>query len=311
MGATQEAAVRDMLTALVCAAGPEDLDRIADRFARDARWTLYMPDGPTVVGREAIRSELQRQATTWRRLETQPLLMASSDDMVMAERADRIQLDGRVIEQRAAGVFSLDAEGRISAWRDYFDVLDVAAQAGVSPDGLSGLEACPPGPGLDRSPPVPEATDGFGLAAALHAPRGPEEALIEAFCQAWGDGTPASRPDVDRIVSMMAPDAEWLLWTPGGPLIRGREALRTEINRQIAYSGHNRCNTVHAVSNPRLVIHERSDWAVLLGRPCPHQMVAVYELDQDGLITAWREYINMADLDRKRGARAETAHLGI
>ena len=110
---------------------------------------------------------------------------------------------------------------------------------------------------------------------------------------------------------MMAPDAQWRLWVPGGPLVQGRDALRAEINRQIAYSGHNKCNTVHAVSNNRVVVQERSDWALLLGRPCPHQMIAIYELDDDGLIIRWREYINMADLDRKRGVKAEVAHVQI
>jgi limonene-1,2-epoxide hydrolase len=48
-------------------------------------------------------------------------------------------------------------------------------------------------------------------------------------------------------------------------------------------------------------MQERSDWAILGGKPCPHQMIAVYELDESGLISGWREYINMVDLNRKAG----------
>ena len=308
MAAQQETPVRAMLAAWGQANQSPDIDGIVAHFADDARWTLYMPDGPTVVGRDAIRAELERQAAYIETVESEIVLIASSDTLVIAERRDRLVRNGRSIERHVAGAFEIDGAGRISAWRDYFDGLDFAAQAGVSPDLISGLENQAESPALDRRPPIPEATDGTGLPVALHAPQGPEQTFVEDFCEAWGDGTPTSRPDVDRIIDMMAPDAEWRLWMPGGPVIQGREALRTEINRQIVYSGHNRCNTVTAVSNPHVVIQERSDWAMLVGRPCPHQMIAIYEIDDNGLIVRWREYINMADLDRKRGVKAEAAH---
>jgi limonene-1,2-epoxide hydrolase len=311
MGAQQEAVVREMLNAWGDGDRGADIARIVSCFAEDARWTLYMPDGPTLVGRAAIGAELARQAAYVDQVQSQIMLVASSDDMVVAERRDRFTRNGRPIARSVAGAFEIDAQGLITAWRDYFDGLDFARQAGVSPDLMSGLEGAAPSPGLDFRPPIPEAVDGSGLPVTLHPPRGAQQTFVEAFCEAWGDGTAASKPDVERIIAMMAPDAQWRLWVPGGPLIQGREALRAEINRQIAYSGHNRCNTVHAVSNPRVVIQERSDWAVLLGRPCPHQMIAIYELDDDGLIVGWREYINMADLDRKRGVKAEVAHVQV
>lgn len=311
MGAQQETVVRAMLSAWGDGHRPPDIDRIASCFAEHARWTLYMPDGPTLVGRAAIRAELARQATYVEQVESQVILVASSDRMVIAERRDRFVRDGRPIDRSVAGAFEIDAGGQITAWRDYFDGLDFAGQAGVSPDLISGLEGAAASPGLDRKPPIPEATDGSGLPVALHPPQDARQAFVEAFCEAWGDGTATSKPDVDRIIAMMAPDAQWRLWVPGGPLVEGRDALRAEITRQIAYSGHNKCNTVHAVSNKRVVIQERSDWAMLVGRPCPHQMIAIYELDDDGLMVRWREYINMADLDRKRGVKAEVAHAQI
>ncbi|CAN5142910.1 hypothetical protein BH10PSE2_BH10PSE2_05760 [soil metagenome] len=308
MGAQQETVVRRMLAGWGDGTVAMDIDGIAACFSDQARWTLYMPDGPTVVGRDAIRTELHRQASYLQQVVSEVVLIASSDDMVMAERRDRFMREGKTIERSVAGAFEIDTEGRISAWRDYFDGFDFARQTGVSADEISGLESRPSSKDLDRRPPIPEAGDGSGLPLALQAPQGPEQVFVQAFCDAWGDGTAASRPDVDRILAMMASNAEWRLWVPGGPLIQGRDALRAEIDRQITYSGHNKCNTVHAASSARVVMQERSDWAVLVGRPCPHQMIAVYELDDDGLIIHWREYINMADLDRKRGVKAETAH---
>jgi limonene-1,2-epoxide hydrolase len=52
---------------------------------------------------------------------------------------------------------------------------------------------------------------------------------------------------------------------------------------------------------------ERADQAVIFGKPCPHSMVAVYELDDQGLIKAWREYLDMADLTRKMGVGEDVA----
>jgi limonene-1,2-epoxide hydrolase len=129
-----------------------------------------------------------------------------------------------------------------------------------------------------------------------------QEDFIRSFCDAWGDGSDASRPDVDTILSMMAEDAEWQLWVPGGPVIKGQAALRAEITRQMEFATNNKCNEVSILSSDTMVMQERSDTATIFGRPCPHQMVAIYELDDAGLIKRWREYLDMADLTEKMGS---------
>jgi len=74
-----------------------------------------------------------------------------------------------------------------------------------------------------------------------------------------------------------------------------------EIERQMAFATNNKGNEVNILSNDRMVMQERSDTAIIMGRPCPHQMVAIYEFDEAGLIPRWREYLDMADLTRKMG----------
>ena len=128
-----------------------------------------------------------------------------------------------------------------------------------------------------------------------------QEDFIQEFCDAWGDGSDESRPDVEKILSMMSEDAVWQLWIPGGPVIKGREALRKEIHTQMAYATNNKCNIVNMLSSDKLVMTERADYAVINGKEAPHAMVAVYELDQDGLIKSWREYLDMMDLNQKMG----------
>jgi limonene-1,2-epoxide hydrolase len=137
-----------------------------------------------------------------------------------------------------------------------------------------------------------------------------QEKFIREFCEAWGDGSLEKKPDVEKILSMMSEDAEWQLWVPGGPIVRGRAALREEIHRQMRIATNNKCNIVNVLSNDRMVMQERSDTAVILGKPCPHQMVAIYELDEAGLIKRWREYLDMADLTRKMGVDEKFAGAG-
>jgi limonene-1,2-epoxide hydrolase len=137
-----------------------------------------------------------------------------------------------------------------------------------------------------------------------------QEKFIKEFCDAWGDGSLEKKPDVEKILSMMSEDAEWQLWVPGGPIVRGRAALREEIHRQIRIATNNKCNIVNVLSSDTMVMQERSDTAVILGKPCPHQMVAIYELNEAGLIKRWREYLDMADLTRKMGVDEKFAGTG-
>lgn len=137
-----------------------------------------------------------------------------------------------------------------------------------------------------------------------------QEDIVARFMALWGDGSDGSRPDVESILAMMSEDAEWQLWVPGGPVVKGKAALREEIHRQMGFATNNKCNIVNVVSNDRMVMQERSDFAIILGKPCPHQMVAIYELDEAGLITRWREYLDMADLEKKMGVNEEFAGTG-
>ena len=134
-----------------------------------------------------------------------------------------------------------------------------------------------------------------------------QEDYIREFHAAWGDGTSETKPDIEKILSMMADDAEWQLWVPGGPIIKGKEALRKEIEHQSVIATNNKCNEVNIVSNDRMVMQERSDTAIIMGKYCPHQMVAIYELDDDGRILKWREYLDMADLTKKMGVPQDFA----
>jgi limonene-1,2-epoxide hydrolase len=125
-----------------------------------------------------------------------------------------------------------------------------------------------------------------------------QEAVVQKFMAAWGDGNQRD-PDVETIVSMFTDDAEWQLWIPGGPTLRGRDAIRVDIQRQLSFATYMRCNPVHVASNDRQVFTERVDRFVSNGVDVDHHLVAVFDVTEDGKISAWREYFDPGDVNRQ------------
>jgi len=134
-----------------------------------------------------------------------------------------------------------------------------------------------------------------------------EEAVVSAFMSAWGDGTQAE-PDVDTILSMFTEDAVWQLWVPGGPILRGRAAIKADIRRQLGFATHMRCGPIAMVSNERQVFTERLDCFISRDVQIDHHLVAVFDISDDGRIEAWREYFDPEDVNRQiRAAGANFA----
>jgi limonene-1,2-epoxide hydrolase len=124
-----------------------------------------------------------------------------------------------------------------------------------------------------------------------------EEAVVREFMAAWGDGSQET-PDIEKIMSMFAEDAVWRLWIPGGPTLKGRAAIRKDIERQLTFATFMRCGPIHIASNGPVVFTERLDSFVTKGRTIEHYLMAVFEV-VDGRITAWREYFDTKDIDRQ------------
>jgi len=132
-----------------------------------------------------------------------------------------------------------------------------------------------------------------------------EESIVREFCDAWGQGVRA--PDVEKIISMFAPDGYWQLYMPSGPKIQGRTALRAEVLRQMSYVEKPECNILAILSGDGTVVTERRDFFTKNGVRAQHYLTAIYELDRDGLITAWREYFDTYDLAQQ--TRSDPARL--
>jgi len=104
-----------------------DVEEILGFFADDAVYH-NMPMEPA-VGIEAIRAVIEMFVPPADEIEFTVHNVASSGDLVFNERTDRFVTGGRSIAIPVAGVFEL-RDGKIVAWRDYFDMQTFANQSG-------------------------------------------------------------------------------------------------------------------------------------------------------------------------------------
>ena len=119
-----ESTVRDF-----CAAVAKlDIPALAEFFAEDA---LYhnIPIDP-VHGRAEIVETLRQFIDTDGEAEFEILTLAVDGNRVFTERVDRLAVQGKRVELPVAGVFEIDGDGKISAWRDYFDLASLIKQIG-------------------------------------------------------------------------------------------------------------------------------------------------------------------------------------
>lgn len=79
-----------------------------------------MPMRP-VQGKAAIRPVLEMFLKPAERVEFVVLNAAADGDVVLTERLDKFVMGGRDVELPVAGVFEI-RDGKIAAWRDYFDM---------------------------------------------------------------------------------------------------------------------------------------------------------------------------------------------
>ena len=137
MGVAQEAAVRALLEELE---GQERdaarVERVVSRMAADARYQVHAGDDP-LVGHDAIRAEFLRQASRMSEIRNEIVTIGSVDQIVFTERLDSFTFNDKSLTVHIAGVFEVNAAGKITAWRDYFNSGEIAVQVGAdgSPAG--------------------------------------------------------------------------------------------------------------------------------------------------------------------------------
>ena len=110
-----------------CAAwGEGNLDHIMSFFAADAVYH-NIPIAP-VTGVDAIRATIESFTGGVDKIEFRVRHQATDGNVVMNERVDAFITAAKTIELPVMGVFEIDADGRIAAWRDYFDMNQFMSQ---------------------------------------------------------------------------------------------------------------------------------------------------------------------------------------
>jgi limonene-1,2-epoxide hydrolase len=105
-----------------------DLDALMAYFTTDAVYH-NIPMDP-VEGTDAIRSFIEGFTGPVERVEFEVVHLASDGDLVLTERVDTFVTADRSAGLPVMGAFEL-RDGKIAAWRDYFDMAQAMAALGM------------------------------------------------------------------------------------------------------------------------------------------------------------------------------------
>jgi limonene-1,2-epoxide hydrolase len=116
----------DTIRAFLDAFNAQDFDRVVSFFADDAVYH-NMPTSP-ITGAEAIGTSIRGYAGPADAIDWELLSVAeAADGTVLTERVDRFDFGETHVELPVMGAFDF-ADGKITAWRDYFDLNQFRSQ---------------------------------------------------------------------------------------------------------------------------------------------------------------------------------------
>lgn len=103
-----------------------DIDLIMSFFTEDAVY-INIPMDPPNKGKPAIRGFIEGFIGAAQSIEfIVHNQVENADGLIMNERTDKLNFAGKIIELPVMGVFEFN-EGKICAWRDYFDMKQFSA----------------------------------------------------------------------------------------------------------------------------------------------------------------------------------------
>ena len=123
---------RDAVLGLIDACNRIDMDAIIDAFTDDA--VYHNIPMAAVKGKAAIRGALATIMGDSEAVQWDVLNIADEGGVVLTERVDKFRINGVWAEVPVMGVFEV-SDGKIAAWRDYFDMGQVQAQFGATAGG--------------------------------------------------------------------------------------------------------------------------------------------------------------------------------
>lgn len=117
----------DLVTEFVASWGQKDVDAILDYFTDDAVY-INIPIDPPNHGKAEIRAVLEQFMGMAEAMEFIIHYQGeTAEGLVLNERTDRFRINGNWVDLPVMGIFELQ-NGKIKAWRDYFDMNQFASQ---------------------------------------------------------------------------------------------------------------------------------------------------------------------------------------
>ena len=111
---------QEVVAAFIAAMEHKDIDAAVAMLADDVSYE-NMPMQP-IVGADQVRATLAAFLDAASEVDWPVLREHATDDVVMNERLDRFKIGDGWLELPVAGVFEVNGDGRITLWRDYFDM---------------------------------------------------------------------------------------------------------------------------------------------------------------------------------------------
>jgi limonene-1,2-epoxide hydrolase len=116
MGTTE---AEEIVTRFVASWERQDVDEVLDYFSEDAVWCPG-PMEPS-IGKPALREAISGWFGGVTHLGAEIHMQVSDGKTVMHERTDRFMLGDREMATPIGAAFEIE-NGRITAWREYFDL---------------------------------------------------------------------------------------------------------------------------------------------------------------------------------------------
>jgi limonene-1,2-epoxide hydrolase len=117
---------QEVVAAFIAAIEAKDVEAALGYLRADVSYE-NMPIQP-IVGKEAVRATLHAFLAAATRVDWQILREVVAGNVVVNERLDRFEINGKWLELPVAGFFELDDQGLITRWRDYFDLGSYTSQ---------------------------------------------------------------------------------------------------------------------------------------------------------------------------------------
>jgi len=128
------------------------------------------------------------------------------------------------------------------------------------------------------------------------------ESLIRRFFDAWAE------PDADQLRTFFHDEAVWVDGPHG--VRRGADAIATEVAEQLKSLGGVTVDITTMVREGRTVMLEQVSRAKVGDTPISTVVMAVFEFDEEGRITQWREAYDLKSMTDQIEAASKTIHSG-